>query len=232
MRLVSGLAVRAMLFTDIEGSTSLVRRLGDRYEGVLERHNTIIQSAITARAGVEHSREGDSLFATFPTTSAALESALEAQCRIEQEPWPSDGRVRVRMGVHVGEVAESRAGLVGLAIHQAARIMSVGHGGQIVISADVVDKAGPLPPGTSVRSLGIRCRVRRRSSAPGNDVHRRGRPRERARRAPGTRRCRRRGRRLPPRPSPATPAPTPLPNDGPPRECPRVRRYVSAIQAS
>ena len=155
MRLVSGLAVRAMLFTDIEGSTSLVRRLGDRYEGVLERHNTIIQSAITARAGVEHSREGDSLFATFPTTSAALESALEAQCRIEQEPWPSDGRVRVRMGVHVGEVAESRAGLVGLAIHQAARIMSVGHGGQIVISADVVDKAGRLPPGTSVRSLGI-----------------------------------------------------------------------------
>ena len=130
--LVAALSVRALLFTDIEGSTALVRRLGDGFEGVLERHHAIIRSAVADQLGVEQSREGDSLFITFPSATAALQGAVESQLRLEREQWPSDGRVRVRMGLHVGEVAETRAGLVGLAIHQAARIMSAAHGGQIV----------------------------------------------------------------------------------------------------
>ena len=72
---------------------------------------------------------------------------------------PPDGRVRVRMGVHVGEVVESRAGHVGLAIHVAARIMGVGHGGQIVVSSDVVRQMSTVPADVTLRSLGT-CRLR------------------------------------------------------------------------
>ena len=151
---VSTLSVRALLFTDIEGSTLLVRRLGERYEEVLARHQTIIRDVAAKRSGREQSRQGDSLFFTFPSATAAIEAAVDAQRRMEHEPWPVDGLVRVRMGLHVGEVTESRAGLVGLAIHQAARIMSVAHGGQVVLSGDVVQHAHVLSPDIEVHSLG------------------------------------------------------------------------------
>ena len=133
----------------------LVRRLGDDYEDVLERLQAIVRAAAALRSGVEESREGDSLFITFPSATATVDSAVDAQCRIEREVWPPGGQVRVRMGVHVGEVLDSRAGLVGLAIHEAARIMSVGHGGQILVSGDVVRQALRLPADVTLRSLGI-----------------------------------------------------------------------------
>ena len=151
---VAGLSVRALLFTDIEGSTSLVRRLGERYEGVLDRHHEIIRRSAAGWSGSEQSREGDSLFITFPSATAALEGAVDAQRRIEREPWAPDGRVRVRMGVHIGEVAESRAGLVGLAIHEAARIADAAHGGQVIVSGDVLREASRLPTDATTRSLG------------------------------------------------------------------------------
>jgi predicted ATPase/class 3 adenylate cyclase len=143
-----------LLFTDIEGSTALVRRLGDSYQSVLERHLAILRASIEAWEGVEESRQGDSLFVTFPSATGALEAALDAQRRLEAEPWPSGGRVRVRMGVHVGEVADSGAGLVGLAIHQAARIMTAAHGGQILVSRELVQQASRLPAEAKLLALG------------------------------------------------------------------------------
>ncbi len=151
---VSAVSVRALLFTDIEGSTGLLRRLGARYEYLLDRHQAIIRESVTARSGVEQSTDGDGLFITFPSVTTALEAALDAQRRLEREPWPPDGRVRVRMGLHLGEVADSRAGLVGVAIHQAARIMSAAHGGQLLVSGDVVRHAGSLPTDAAMRLLG------------------------------------------------------------------------------
>ena len=151
---MAGLSVRGLLFTDIEGSTSLIRRLGRGFDAVLERHQEIIRSAVRPRLGVEQSREGDSMFITFPSASAAVEGAVEAQRQLESEVWPTDCRVRVRMGVHVGEVAETGAGLVGLAIHQTARMMSAAHGGQIVASGDVRQQAGRIPAGVTMRPLG------------------------------------------------------------------------------
>jgi class 3 adenylate cyclase len=74
-----GLTVRGLLFTDIEGSTSLIRRLGPGFDAVLERHEAIIRSAVRSMLGVEQSREGDSMFITFPSASAAVEGAVEAQ---------------------------------------------------------------------------------------------------------------------------------------------------------
>jgi predicted ATPase/class 3 adenylate cyclase len=151
---MADVSVRGLVFTDIEGSTSLVRLLGRGFDAVLERHHEIIRSAIRPAGGVEQSREGDSMFITFPSASAAVEGALEAQRRLESEPWPGGGRVRVRMGIHVGEVAETGAGLVGLAIHQAARMMSAAHGGQIVASGDVSRQADRIPSGVTLRPLG------------------------------------------------------------------------------
>jgi predicted ATPase/class 3 adenylate cyclase len=146
--------IRALLFTDIEGSTRLVQRLGPSFAGVLERHHEIIRGAVSRWAGVEQSREGDGLFVTFPSASAALGAAVQAQHGVEREPWPLEGRVRVRMGMHVGEVAETGAGLVGLAIHEAARIASAAHGGQILASGDAVAHVGSLPTGAVWRPLG------------------------------------------------------------------------------
>ena len=151
---VSALSVRALMFTDVEGSTALVRRLGECYEEVLDRQQVLIRVTAAAQSGEEQSREGDSLFFTFPSATAALATAVDAQCRLEQERWPPDARIRVRIGLHIGEVADTRAGLVGLAIHRAARIMSAAHGGQIVVSGDVVQHAGRLPADTTVRALG------------------------------------------------------------------------------
>ena len=151
---MSELSIRALLFTDIEGSTALLQRLGGLYSAVLERHHEIIRLAAAAWSGAEQSREGDSLFVTFPSATAALEAAVDAQRRIERERWPPYGRVRVRMGLHIGEVAETRAGLVGLAIHQAARIAAAAHGGQIVVSPDIVSYAVPLPAAVGLRPVG------------------------------------------------------------------------------
>jgi class 3 adenylate cyclase len=95
---MADVSVRGLLFTDIEGSTSLVRRLGRGFDAVLERHHEIIRTAVRPTSGVEQSREGDSMFITFPSASAAMEGALQAQRHLESEPWPVDGRVRVRMG--------------------------------------------------------------------------------------------------------------------------------------
>ena len=89
----SAVSVRALLFTDIEGSTGLLRRLAARYEHLLDRHQAIIRESSTRRSGVEQSRDGDGLFITFPSVTAALEAALDAQRRLEREPWPPDGRV-------------------------------------------------------------------------------------------------------------------------------------------
>ncbi len=151
---VTGRSVRGLMFTDIEGSTALIRRLGSGFDVALERHQQIIRSAVGPSGGVEQSREGDSMFVTFPSASAALEGAIDAQRRIESESWPADGRVRIRIGLHVGEVAETGAGLVGLAIHQAARIMSAANGGQIVASDDVLRQAERMPVGVTSRPLG------------------------------------------------------------------------------
>ena len=112
-------------------------------------------SEALARDGCEQGREGDSLFVTFRSATEALAASVEAQRRLESEPWPDGVRLRVRMGLHLGEVADTRAGLVGLAIHEAARIAASAHGGQIVASAAIVTAAWPLPAEVRWRRLGV-----------------------------------------------------------------------------
>lgn len=126
-------APSGLLFTDLEGSTRHLRTLGDSYGEFLDRHHELIRAAVTSERGVEVGSEGDSLAAVFPSPAAAVRAAIAAQQAISDAEWP-DGPWRVRMAVHAGSVSTGPSGAVGLALHEAARIRNVAHGGQIVVS--------------------------------------------------------------------------------------------------
>src|SRR5580693_4729886 len=144
------------LFTDIEGSTAMLQRLGGSYAEVLVGHHEIIRSGLAAHHGREVDTQGDAFFAVFAAPSACVAAAVEMQRALSAHRWPADYPVRVRMGIHSGEAARTPAGLVGLEVHRAARIAAVAHGGQIVLSAAAAALlSGSLPAGASVRDLGL-----------------------------------------------------------------------------
>jgi class 3 adenylate cyclase len=121
------------LFTDIEGSTWLVQHLGGDYDGVLHEHNRLLREAWAAHGGYEVSTEGDAFFVTFDEPSKALGAALDAQRSLTSHEWPEGSEVRVRMGIHTGECRVYGHDYVGLAVHQAARIASAAHRGQVIL---------------------------------------------------------------------------------------------------
>jgi predicted ATPase/class 3 adenylate cyclase len=143
------------VFTDIEGSTRLLDRLGDLYPQVLEDHQRLLREAFTGRGGVEVSTEGDAFFVVFPSPSQAVGAAVEAQRALARYPWPDEGEVRVRIGLHTGEAVFGADNYVGVEVHRAARIAATGHGGQIVASAATQALVEPsAPEGVSFRDLG------------------------------------------------------------------------------
>jgi len=126
-----------MLFTDIEGSSKAVRTIGaDRWVSVLERHDDIIREALTRHSGFEVRTEGDSFFAVFASPGAAVAAAAMMQRRLSETDWPSDAPMRVRMGLHTGEVRTGAGGVdyAGFEISRAARIAAAGYGGQVLVS--------------------------------------------------------------------------------------------------
>jgi predicted ATPase/class 3 adenylate cyclase len=144
------------LFTDIEGSTVMLQRLGGSYAEVLAGHHEIIRSGLAAHHGREVDTQGDAFFAVFAAPSACVAAAVQMQRALSAHRWPADYPVRVRMGIHSGEAARTPAGLVGLEVHRAARIAAVAHGGQIVLSAAAAALlSDSLPAGASVRDLGL-----------------------------------------------------------------------------
>ena len=143
------------LFTDIEGSTRLLQRLGGGYGVVRDAAAAILREAIGAGGGVEVSTEGDSLFAVFARPTGAVQAAVAAQRALAAHAWPAGVAVRVRMGVHTGEGVLGGDDYVGLDVHRAARIAQAGHGGQVLVSAATrgLVRAG-LPRGVGLRDLG------------------------------------------------------------------------------
>lgn len=123
-----------LLFSDIEGSTRLVQDLGDRYPVLLETHRTLLRSAWADHDGVEVGTEGDSFFVAFEHPADAVAAARRAQQLLVAYDWPDDGVVRVRMGMHTGEVEIAGDDYAGLAVHLAARVASAAHGGQVLLS--------------------------------------------------------------------------------------------------
>jgi predicted ATPase/class 3 adenylate cyclase/Tfp pilus assembly protein PilF len=116
------------LFTDIEGSTELLRQEGDRYADLLAEHRRAVRDAFTARGGVEVDTAGDAFFVAFERAGDAVRAAGDAQEALKPGP------IRVRMGLHTGEPLLTEEGYVGIDVHKAARIMAAGHGGQVLLS--------------------------------------------------------------------------------------------------
>ena len=144
-------------FTDVEDSTELLKRLGDDYRDVLTAHRRIVRDAFGARDGIEIDTQGDAFFYVFPRARDALEAAVDAQRGHAAATWPSGVEVRVRMGLHTGEPAIHEEGYVGLDVVRAARICTVGRGGQILLSETTRALLGSgLPDGVSVFPLGQR----------------------------------------------------------------------------
>jgi class 3 adenylate cyclase len=144
------------LFTDIEGSTALLRRLGDGvYAQVLADHHLLIRSGLAAHGGEEVDTQGDAFFAVFSSPKACVAAVVEVQQTLEAHRWPAGERVRVRMGVHTGEAAKTAAGLVGLDVHRAARVAAVAYGGQVLLSETAAALVrDSLPPGAALREMG------------------------------------------------------------------------------
>ncbi|MEX0630487.1 MAG: adenylate/guanylate cyclase domain-containing protein [Chloroflexota bacterium] len=117
------------LFTDIEGSTALLKELGtDAYAAALAGHRRLVREAFAAAGGVEVDTQGDALFYAFPTAAGAVAGAAQAQEALNA------GSIRVRMGLHTGEAHRGEEGYVGEDVHLGARIAAAGHGGQVLIS--------------------------------------------------------------------------------------------------
>jgi predicted ATPase/class 3 adenylate cyclase len=143
------------LFSDIEGSTLMLRSQGDAWGPLLERHRELLRAAFVANGGEEVGTEGDSFFVAFPTAPGAVAAAVEAQRALAAERWPEGAEIRVRIGLHTGEASFSAKTYVGLHVHRASRIASVAHGGQVLLSSATRALVGQsLPDGVELRDLG------------------------------------------------------------------------------
>lgn len=143
------------LLTDLEGSTDLLRLLGDRYAPLLAEVRHRVRAVVRKAGGQEVDARADDLFAAFERPSAALEAALAIQRSMLAGPWPGGIDVRLRIGIHRGRPALTDSGYIGLAVHAAARICNAAHGGQIIMSSAVrAATAETLADGVSFRSLG------------------------------------------------------------------------------
>ena len=145
------------LFADIEGSTELVRSLGDaRFAELLGAYRRLLQSATEEREGQVVTTTGDGSLAVFRNVRNALRAAAAAQQLIAGYAWPVDASVRVRMGIHTGEAADPAGGYAGLDVHRASRICAAGHGGQILLSEATRTLAQhAFPEDLTARDLGV-----------------------------------------------------------------------------
>jgi predicted ATPase/class 3 adenylate cyclase len=122
------------LFTDIEGSTRLWEQQPEAMRTALARHDALVRAAVDAHGGTIVKTTGDGAHAAFAAAADGVRAAIDAQRALRAESWPAEATIVARMGVHTG-VAEERDGdYYGAAVNRAARIMAVGHGGQILIS--------------------------------------------------------------------------------------------------
>jgi predicted ATPase/class 3 adenylate cyclase/DNA-binding CsgD family transcriptional regulator len=144
-----------LLFTDIEGSTRLLTRLGERYAGVLAEYRHLLRGVFEHWHGHEVDTQGDAFFVVFARATDAVTAAIAAQRALAAHAWPEGIEVRVRMGLHTGEPSLVAEGYTGMDVHQAARIMSAGHGGQVLLSQTTRELVQhSLPDDVALRDMG------------------------------------------------------------------------------
>jgi YVTN family beta-propeller protein len=145
------------LFTDVEGSTRLLKQLRDRYGEVLTEQGRLLREAFARHGGRVVDTQGDSFFVAFASGREAVLAAVEAQRSLAEHEWPEGTDVRVRMGIHTGQAAASEERYHGLAVHRAARISAAGHGGQVLVSQtthNLLEDEEHELPGIDLRDLG------------------------------------------------------------------------------
>jgi YVTN family beta-propeller protein len=144
------------VFTDIEGSTKLVKQLRERWPEVRAAHRRIVREAFEAHGGDEVDTQGDSFFYVFGLARDAALAAADAQRALAAHEWPEDGVVRIRIGMHTGEPVVSEEGYHGIGVHRAARIMAAAHGEQVLLSeATAAVLRDEEVAGVGVRDLGV-----------------------------------------------------------------------------
>lgn len=146
------------VFTDLEGSTALLKRLGDdEYARLLALHRRLLREIFAGHEGHEIDTQGDAFFYSFRRARSAVAAAVDVQRAHRKAAWPGGSDVRVRIGLHTGEPAIGDEGYTGLDVVRASRIAATGHGGQILLSdttrAIVTDDPGD---GVTLRPLGER----------------------------------------------------------------------------
>jgi class 3 adenylate cyclase len=145
------------VFSDIEGSTALMKRLGERYTELIAEHRRMVRETFQRHGGVEIDTQGDAFFFAFARARDAVAAAAEAQREHADHEWPDGEDVRVRMGLHTGEPAVGEEGYLGVDVVRAARLSATGTGGQVLLSETTRALLGSsLPEGVSVHAVGER----------------------------------------------------------------------------
>jgi predicted ATPase/class 3 adenylate cyclase len=146
-----------LLFTDLEGSTRLLQQAGEEsYKQILADYRQLLRTACATFDGHEVDTQGDAFFLIFARATDAVSAAVAMQRAFFLHAWSEGSTVRVRIGLHTGEPHQSAEGYIGVDVHQAARIMSAGHGGQVLLSQTVATLVEPhLPAGVRLQDLGV-----------------------------------------------------------------------------
>ncbi len=145
----------AFLFTDVEGSTRRWELDPEKMAGALARHDALLREAIEAHGGYVFKAMGDAFCAAFATTSDAAAAALRIQRALLEEDFSSVGGMPVRMALHAGSAQEREGDYFGPALNRVARLLAVGHGGQVIVSGTAADLLhDAMPPESTLRDLG------------------------------------------------------------------------------
>lgn len=145
----------SLLMSDIEDSTGLLRRLGDRYRELLNDVRDVQRTAVSRTGGREIDFRADDFFAVYERAGDAVMGAVTMQRALRERSWPAGADVRLRIGIHSGQPTLTDAGYIGLAVHTAARVCGAGHGGQILVSgATRAAVERPAEAGIRFRELG------------------------------------------------------------------------------
>lgn len=145
------------LFTDIEGSTRLWQGRREVMPAVIAKHDALLRQAVEVEEGVVFGTGGDGVYAAFADAPRAVSAAIAGQRAITSQTWPEGIKIRVRMALHTGLVVVQTGTYAGHTLNRVARLLSAGHGGQVLLSLPTAELVRDfLPPGAQLRDLGER----------------------------------------------------------------------------
>jgi class 3 adenylate cyclase len=145
-----------LLMTDVEGSTALVHRLGERYHDLIDELRTILGETVVGADGLVVETRADEFFAVFESPRSALDASVTIQRELRGRSWIDDVHVRVRVGIHSGHPTLSPPNYIGMVVNTAARVCDAAHGGQILVSDATREAArGEAPEGVRFRAVGM-----------------------------------------------------------------------------